>query len=245
MKKLLDKRIVQRQSLRLLVASLTALTVSGCALVPTANEDVRADGNAGAGQTPGQVPCYDLTLHWDTFGPQTIAVQASIFASIFVGTFGGKDSAFWNTPDGLPPESTGAFGTANIYTPIAINLDRVIRGQAADPGRTTLEGGSIGCSKLVLRPSLELQQGVRYLFFSTGRGQDSTGGPMGFIVVSLAWPVSDGDLVETPEEGTLPLADVIRQIEAHPLLEPGESLPSPTKDPNAPPEMPPTDDSSP
>lgn len=241
MNKRLDTRPLQHRIGRQVVGCLAALALGGCAIVPAEPSDVASDGGAGAAKTPP--PCYDLVAHWDTFTSQTVAVQASLFASIFVGTFRGRGTAFWNTPTGEPPGSAGAF--ANIYTPIIITPATMIRGRPTDASLATVEGGVVGCSKVARDPPLELNQDVAYLFFSTGRGQDSTGKPLDMVVVSLPWPISGGNVVETPEEGGVPLTDVIAEIEAHPLLAPGQSLPPPTQNPNVPPEVPPTDDSNP
>jgi hypothetical protein len=160
-------------------------------------------------------------------------MQASVSPSIFVGTVRGNGGGFWNTPDGLPPASARAFDNAQIYTPIVVSVDTVIRGQPTAAALAAVLGGSVGCSRWTFIPApVELTPDVRYLFFAQP-GYDSIRRPNAFVLVWQAWPVSGNDLVETPEEGTLPLAAVTAEVEAHPVLGPGEPPPWPTNAPDA------------
>lgn len=224
---------------RLAVAIVGALVLSGC-IVPADRGNVGPV--SGAGARPSAEPrCYNLVTHLDDWTPKTIALQASVSSTIFVGTLKGRQAAFWNTPDGLAPPSERAFGNAKIVTPITVAVDRVIRGEPADAARAALSGGIAGCSSWTFNPPpTDPENGGRYLFFAQS-GFDSTRSRAAFTLVWQAWPVTSQDLVQTPEEGPIFLADVAAEIERYPLLAPGEPLPWPS----SPPEPSPTVDTFP
>jgi hypothetical protein len=222
----------------LIAALVAAMVLSGCSIIPAERTEGSGDSNPGAAQSPGsdsgQGPCYDLVQHWDSFVPQTVAWHSSVYPLVFVGSFRGRGTAFWNTPDSLPPASAHAFGSANIYTPLTIVVDTAIRAQTSDGGRATVQGGTVGCSRLALDPSpVDLSQGGRYLFFAMGPGEDSAGVAKNFIVVWRAWPVRDDDIVITPQEGMLPLAHVRAEVLAHQMLGPDVTPPGPATEPDA------------
>jgi hypothetical protein len=200
----------------LIAALVAAMVLSGCSIIPAERTEGSGDSNPGAAQSPGSDsglgPCYDLVQHWDSFVPQTVAWQSSVYPLVFVGSFRGRGTAFWNTPDSLPPASAHAFGSANIYTPLTIVVDTAIRAQTSP---------------------VDLSQGGRYLFFAMGPGEDSAGVAKNFIVVWRAWPVRDDDIVITPQEGMLPLAHVRAEVLAHQMLGPDVTPPGPATEPDA------------
>ncbi len=217
-----------RSALSLLVVLVLAGACS------TAGADPSSTGVASS--SPDEViaspsSCFNMRVEGQK-APQTTAMQASISPVILIGTYRGRGTAFWVTPNGTPPRNDQEAGRSTILTRVTIVTDTVVRGDAKQAIQAAIYGGSIDCSSLTANDPLSLINGERYLFFGTG--PDPNDRPKGFVLVYEAWPVRADDTVETPTEGDQPLGHVLGEIAAYPLVEPGGELPFPTPDPSQP-----------
>lgn len=206
---------------------------------PTATQSPTASDSPAATQSPtasetspssDAPPCIDARVIAEPL-PQTIAIQASISPLIFVGTYQGSGPGFWDTPGRVPPRTDEGARDASIYTSVDVVAEQVIRGEAQDVSASVIAGGVVGCSEVSWDPALTMEPDQRYLVFGTGPGQESDRGLFGSFVLYTAWPVGDDDVVETAQEGELPLDQVIETIEQYPKVPYGDPLPYPTREP--------------
>jgi hypothetical protein len=110
-------------------------------------------------------------------------------------------------------------GQAHVYTPFAVEVERVIRGEAS-PGRTrvSIEGGTVGCYEVHVDTVPALQVGSQYVLFLIG--PTGTDPPPG---VWDAWMVDNQDVVWT-YQGPMPLAQLIDRIHRLPVAA-GSTIP--------------------
>jgi hypothetical protein len=99
-------------------------------------------------------------------------------------------------------------GEAHVYTPFAIDVERVIHGQAS-PGRTlvAIEGGTVGCYSVHVDTVPTLRVGARYVLFLPG--------PIGSQPppeVWDVWAVDDQNVVST-YQGQMPLSALVERID--------------------------------
>ena len=106
-------------------------------------------------------------------------------------------------------QEPGAFGgQAHVYTPFAVEVERVIHGEAS-LGRTrvSMEGGTVGCYEVNVDTVPRLNIGGRYVLFLTG--------PIGTDPppeVWDVWVVDDHDVVWT-YQGAMPLTELVDRID--------------------------------
>lgn len=106
-------------------------------------------------------------------------------------------------------EEAAAFGgEAHVYTPFAIEVERVIHGKAVPgPTRVSVEGGTVGCYEVHVDTVPALRVGGRYVLFLVGPA--GTDPPPELWDV---WMVDDQDVVWT-YQGPMPMADLIDRID--------------------------------
>jgi hypothetical protein len=107
-------------------------------------------------------------------------------------------------------EEPAAFGgQAHVYTPFAVEVERVIHGEAGlGPTRISIEGGTAGCYEVHVDTVPALQVGSRYVLFLTG----ATGADPQPPEVWDVWAVDGEDVVST-YAGPLPLSELVSRIE--------------------------------
>ena len=162
----------------------------------------------------GPVPsgCYEVVAQPSQEAP-SIEHLTRTASSILVGTFEGHDPARWNTPDGHRPTPGELQETsARLHRPLKIAVEQAPRGSAEDAAHAFDPGGRLDCDLTALAGGRELNPGVRYVFFFLAV-MNSVGDMVGDLQLLDAWPVDADDVVETPGEGSLPLADLIEVIE--------------------------------
>jgi hypothetical protein len=148
--------------------------------------------------------------------PQTIVNVREVATDILVAIFRGSGPAEWNTPDGHRPTSQEVQETtARLVRPLSLELLSEVRGDGAAAQHAIVAGGSLGCDKVSYDNDMPLLAGERYLFFMSPV-DNSVGQHSGNFLVYAAWPVDDADIVETANEGPMPLADVRSAIEQGP-----------------------------
>jgi hypothetical protein len=204
----------------------------GCSRLDGGEQGSNASNGApGDGAPKPSAGCFNLYVESDNL-PETIAMEASISPVIVVGTYRGRGTGFWVTPNGTPPKTDHEAGSASILTKVTIVPDTAIRGTTDSAIQGAVAGGSVDCSSQKESDPLTLENGTRYLFFGTGAAP--TDNPRDFVLIFAAWPILTGDSVQTPTEGDRPLAEVIAEIEEYPLVPPGGQLPYPTPDVESP-----------
>jgi hypothetical protein len=99
-------------------------------------------------------------------------------------------------------------GQAYVYTPFAVDVERIIQGEASlGPTRVSIEGGTVGCYEVRVDTVPALQVGSRYVLFLIGPA--GTDPPPGVWDV---WMVDSQDVVWT-YQGPLPLSALIDRID--------------------------------
>lgn len=165
----------------------------------------------------GPVPpgCYEVVAQPSQEAP-SIEHLTRIASSILVGTFEGHDAARWNTPDGHRPTPSELMETsARLHRPLRITVERAISGEPDDAGHAFDPGGRLDCDLTALAGGRELTLGRRYVFFLMAV-TNSVGAMVGDLQLIDAWPVGADGIVETPGEGSKPLADLVEAVERVP-----------------------------
>jgi hypothetical protein len=196
------------------------------ACVPAPPRSIAPATPAGPSPTPfvdvpldsrGPVPpgCYEVVAI-PSAGPPSIERLTGLAAAILVGTFEGHDAARWNTPDGHRPTPSELMETsARLHRPLHITVEQAIRGEPDDAGHAFDPGGRLDCDLTAIAGGRELTLGRRYVFLLMAV-EDSVGAMAGDLLLIDAWPVGADDIVETPGEGSKPLADLVKAIERVP-----------------------------
>jgi hypothetical protein len=176
----------------------SAARATGGSTVPGASED-----------------CIDIGVVSSQL-PRTVENLRNDATDIVVGVFRSYGPTEWNTPDGHRPTSAEVEETSVVIVrSLSIDLVSELRGDGAAAQHAIAAGGSIGCDRVSFSNDMPLLAGQRYLLFMFPVN-DSVGQPSGDFLVFAAWPVDDADIVETANEGPMPLADVRASIEEGP-----------------------------
>jgi hypothetical protein len=140
-------------------------------------------------------------------GPRTIAATTAISQVIVVGTFKGFGTARWNTPGGVRPTSAEFSSTSAVLErPASIAVETMLRGSTALVQNAVVRGGKSGCDSTVAdTPALHV--GSRYVFFLFPI-LDSHENPGPDLLVIEAWPVSPSNVVQTRQDGPVPLSQI-------------------------------------
>jgi hypothetical protein len=202
------------------VAFLVVIAVAIAACVPAPPHPAAA---ATSSPTPfvevpldsrGPVPpgCYEVVAQPSQEAP-SIEHLTRTATSILLGRFEGHDVARWNTPDGHRPTPSELIETsARLHRPLRMTVERVLRGEADDAVNAFDAGGQLDCDLTALAGGRELTLGRRYVFFLLAV-TNSVSATVGDLQLIDAWPVGADDIVETPGEGSKPLADLVEAIE--------------------------------
>lgn len=220
-----------RRWISMIALTVIAAAVAGCVQSGGATA-APSDGVAAVPVSqPSAGACFNNRVEGD-YPPQTIAIESSISPVVLVGTFRGRGTAFWVSPDGLAPGNSDQARKSAIMTRVTIATDTVVRGDAKNTIQAVVAGGVIGCSSETRNGPMKLDPDTRYMFFGTNPDLDRA--PKDFVLLYAAWPMDASDQVTTPADGVLPLADVLKEIASYPVLGPDDTLPYPTQDPTVP-----------
>jgi hypothetical protein len=141
-------------------------------------------------------------------GPRTLAAMAGMSPAIVVGTFQGYGTARWNTPGGTRPTSAEFNSTsARLVRPVSVSVQSSVRGAAASVSHAIVRGGQLGCDVSNFSDTPILTVGSRYVFFLVPIA-NSTGTPSADLLVLEAWPIDASDIVQTREDGPVPLSRI-------------------------------------
>ncbi len=178
---------------------------------PAATERALRWGAPVARETATPYPCQAITVIAD--GPEpSVENNAVHAASVFVGRVIEVGEARWNTPDGERPASAPLPDTPIIYRPVTVEIVAAIRGPE-NGERVVLDllGGEVGCDSVSYAGLPVLTMGGTYaVFHAPPAGVPST------ARTTAMWPV-DGDVVVTPVDGELTIAQLRRMVEAVPF----------------------------
>lgn len=166
----------------------------------------------------GPVPsgCYEVTA-MPSQAPMTVESLAGASSTILLGTFHGHDEARWNTPDGHRPTPSELVETsARLHRPMRLTVERVIRGAADDAAHAFDPSGRLDCDMTAVIGGRELVIGQRYVFFLFAVS-NSVGAMSGDRQLVDAWPVGTDDVVETAQQGPIPLTELLERIERTPV----------------------------
>jgi hypothetical protein len=141
--------------------------------------------------------------------PFTTATLAGYGWDFVVADVVGLDAAIFNTPDGSRPSEFPAQPTfprpnnnaeTMIYTPINVEIDRVISGRwSPGPGQFLVEGGTIGCFTMWVSPVPHVEPGSRYVLVLSEALDDGGEDPLPLHKARFAWPVDPTGTVATPD----------------------------------------------
>ncbi len=173
--------------------------------------------------------CYQIGVEASQ-APKAIADLRKDATDILVGVFQGYGEARWNTPDGKRPTPKEVQETtARLNRPMSIDFKEEVRGAETASEHAIARGGSLGCDSVTYSDDVPLVVGQSYLFFMLPV-IDSKEQLSGDLLVIEAWPIAKGDVVETAQDGPMPLADVKTAIEQgpKPTTAPSPGEPEPT-----------------
>jgi hypothetical protein len=201
------------------------LTASACSIAPGASSAA-----PGASGTPAaSEACHQITIQASQ-SSQTIGSLRKQATNIVVGVFGGFGQARWNTPDGHRPSKEEVRDTSTVLLrSVAIDVKGQIRGARTAAEHAVVGGGQLGCDSVMYSDDPALTVGQRYIFFLFPI-LNSKLEPSDDLLVIAAWPVGKSDVVSTPQEGDMSLADVKKGIEegTKPIVGPNPSEPWPS-----------------
>lgn len=149
----------------------------------------------------------------------TIENMAAVSLMAVVGEMVSVDEPRWNTPDGSRPGTGRPPAEAQIYRGAAINIGSIVRAEgsaARDQVIARLLGGKVGCDEYSAGYAPSVKEGKRYLFFlnETFNVGGTRSEDLGLFA---AWPIDPSTgLVETPLEGHMPIAAVVRAFDSIP-----------------------------
>ena len=130
--------------------------------------------------------------------------------TVVVGTLERHEDAVWDTPDGSRPTREGFHNGAGLVTPLVINVERALRGDASAAAKAVESGGVSGCD-VVDYGWPDLVAGERYVFLLRPL-LDSTGAPSEHQLLLVGWPVDADDRVASGDGRLDSLAKIERRI---------------------------------
>ena len=191
---------------------VAASAVSGCGAEPQATGSPRIAPAESPSPIAASPPCVHAGMAVDR-GPYVIAgIEVP-------GFFPNMGPSGWQKDDialrqvvivgKVVAKEPAAFGgQAHVYTPFAVEVERVIHGNAS-LGRTrvSIEGGTIGCYEVHVDTVPALQVGSRYVLFLVG--------PVGTDPPPEVWDVWMVDIQDVvwTYQGPMPLAQLIDRID--------------------------------
>ena len=162
--------------------------------------------------TPSPAPTVECFEFVETGVPSTMPPRDVLDESsnVVVATFRGYEEAVWNTPDGTRPTREAFQEGARLVTPLALDVERALRGDAGAAARAVEIGGESGCD-LVDYGWPDLVAGERYVIL-LGPLVDSTGAPSEHLLLLAGWPTDANDRVYNGDERIGDLKAVERRI---------------------------------
>lgn len=151
----------------------------------------------------------------------TIENMAAVSLMAAVGQVASVGEPRWNTPDGSRPGTGRPPAEAQIYRTATIDITSIVRpGDSAvtDQVIARLLGGKVGCDEYSAGYAPSVKEGKQYLFFlnETFNVGGARGKDLGLFA---AWPVDPATgLVETPLQGPMPIAAVVRVFDSIPAV---------------------------
>jgi hypothetical protein len=161
----------------------------------------------------------------------TLADLASFAPAIFIGKFRSYGETHWSTPDGKRPSSMNEGNNPHLFRDAEFSVEQVLRGPlATGPQVLRMEGGELGCDRIVYTPTPEPVEGQRSVVFLYG--DVDTRGEYAAPAVNVVWPIVEGSVI-TPADGSLPLSNVEQSIAQTPALETLPPVPVTSRGPNS------------
>lgn len=215
---------------RIRVLSLLALTTFVGACVSGAGASSSPVPSDITAINPQPSPeCITTDVNVDAI-PPTVANLMGFSTDVFVAQVKSIEAGVWNTKDGTPPGKgvkAGPKFDPSIVTPVNLQVTDTWFGDAG-PGaiRVVNRGGTAGCSAFNVNIAPDLQKGSTYVFFlQPSTDADGQGRP-DLPVVLRAWPVDANGQVQTPEDGSLSLAQ-LKGLVGHPVAPSASPEPTP------------------
>jgi hypothetical protein len=195
------------------ISRFASTTVLGVALVVSAciGFPLRQATESATTGTPVPTNCLEKHVQ-SSRGPQTIDFLRENTTATVVGIFRGYGELRWNTPDGHRP-SPEEFREkpATVVRSISIEVQEVVRGARESADHAIARGGTVGCDVMTYTDEPALVEGGRYMLFLLAVN-DSDGQLSGEALVTNAWPIGNGDIVDTEADGEMPLAVAIDAV---------------------------------
>jgi hypothetical protein len=196
--------------------ALAALVVIGCATgatAPSISQVVAAPSatsSAFCTESSNVAPSAAASRSPGTLG--TLLPEAT---EIVVGTMTGSGPAVWDTPGGRDPTpedlEAGSIGPEHR---VFIDVERMLRGDAAGASKVVEWGGLIGCVMASPEDSIYMYPGERSVFFLarlTGFSNEAFVGSRGVWEV---WPIDADGIVQACCSGPMSLDDLAAKIAA-------------------------------
>lgn len=162
-------------------------------------------GQQVSGQRFGK--CTNLMTGVDEPTPTVeSALQRSGFALLVtVEDVGGS----WFNTDGRELTASDPVTEFDVFRPVVLDVETTVTG-SEQPRRikVRLPGGQIGCDRYAVERSSLVTKGGRYIVFMSNQ-PDRLGNQIDQPTIVRAWAVGNDDLVETPYEGQVPMAQVM------------------------------------
>jgi hypothetical protein len=212
--------------------SLVALTalLAACISGPAAgasSSPAPSDASAVAAQPSPDCITTDVSVN---AVPPTVANLMGFSKIVVVAQVKSLEAGVWNTKDGAQPGQgvkAGPRFNPAIVTPVNLQVTDTWFGDAG-PGamRVVNQGGTAGCSQWNVNIAPDLQKGGSYVFFLQPSADADGQGHPELPVVLRAWLVDATGQVETPEDGSLTIAQ-LESLVRHPVAPSATPEPTP------------------
>ena len=223
-----------RRFVTVALVTIVCALAYGCVAAPGSKDTGSPDSSASLNADPAatgfvkpsgsviDVPvpspsCFLMDVSGDQIIPRTVHNMAAMSSAVVVGTFQGYGAAHWNTPNGMRPSAAEFQATpARIVRSVTIGVQSSVRALKTGAIHAVVRGGSLGCDQISYSDTPSLTQGSRYIFFLVPIS-DSTLNLSSDLLVLEAWPIGNGDSVQTRAEGSVPLGQLKQSISATPF----------------------------
>ena len=212
-------------------ATLVILTgaITACSVDPGAEATAPVSTKPAATDPVGEDDCF-VRVQGPEAGADDLNSLRRDAQTIVVGVFDGFGPPHWNTQDGERPKKSDYFvSPASLVRPARITVVAELKGDEAAVERAVQRGGEIGCDKFEYTGDAVLVEGGEFAFFLVPLLTNEGDGTQEHLILE-AFPVTDKDEVETPQDGLLSMADfesaLAKGIEAPPPAYPGEPEPT-------------------
>ena len=144
-------------------------------------------------------------------GPRTLKALLEISDEILIGTMTGTGPQLFDTPDGHEPTADDGL-LPWVGHRIEIDIERMLRGDAADAESVVEYGGPVGCAIASPEDSIALHPGERSVFFLLAFSGFANPGLVGSRGVIESWPIDADGTVQSDGAGTFQLDDLVARI---------------------------------